>query len=93
MELKRRIYIWLFIDFLYIIGAATSLILKVHYYYGIMLPIYFALLVINYQVIRTQSIGFLKIVQWLRILFLLIYGIIFITGVIMITTYHYERGK
>lgn len=89
MELKKRIYAYLMIDFIYMLIASTTLILKVHYYYSIIIPIYFVLTFLNWQILKSQSVGWLKTLQWLRILLLLIYGILFMTGVIMITTYHY----
>lgn len=89
MKLRKSLYACFVLDFFYIIGAASALILKVNYLYGAIIPFYFMINVINYQMLRTQSIGWLKTVQWLRIVLLLIYGVLFMTGVIMITTYHY----
>ena len=89
MELKKRIYALLFLDLLYIIGAASTLILKVHYYYAIIIPVHLLLSTVNWQVLKTQSVGWLKVIQWIRIVLLLFYGIIFMAGVIMITTYHF----
>lgn len=89
MELKKRLYAFLTLDLIYIIAAAVTLILKVHYYYAIIIPVHLLLSTFNWQVLRAQSVGWLKVIQWIRILLLLFYGIIFMSGVIIITTYHF----
>lgn len=89
MELKKRLYAFLTLDLIYIIAAAATLILKVHYYYAVIIPVHLVLTIANFRVLKTQSVGWLKVIQWIRIVLLLFYGIIFMTGVIMITTYHF----
>ena len=89
MELKQRLYAFLTLDLICILASAATLILKVHYYYAIIIPVHLLLSAVNWQVLKNQSVGWLKVIQWLRIVLLLFYGIIFMVGVIMITTYHF----
>lgn len=88
MEIKKKIYFFLLIDFIYVIIASVIFIMKVDYLYGIMLPVYILIIISNWQILKNQSIFWLKSIQWLRIMTLFLYGLICMVGVIVITTYH-----
>jgi hypothetical protein len=89
MEIRQRLYFVLSTENLYILTALMVLTFKVRLLYLSLLPVYCILLAIHWRLLHTQSVFGLKCMQWLRILQLFAYGICLVSGVIVITTYHY----
>lgn len=89
MEIRQRLYFVLIVENLYIVIALLTLAFKVRLLYLSLLPGFAVLLAIHWRLLHTQFVLGLKCMQWARVLALFAYGICLVSGVIVITTYHY----
>ena len=89
MELRQKMYFLLSAENLYILFGLAALGWQVRTLYLSLIPAFALLLALHWHLLNLQSVTGLKCLQWVRILLLFAYGICLMSGVIIITTYHY----